>query len=157
MLELRKAVPTDINQIWAVRTSAISLGCRGHYSDDDVQRWASVAMHSGFPQVVAESMFYVVADNSRVAGFGFLDPATSELCGMFVHPEFQGKGLGKQIVAALEMDARRASLDHLWVVSTLNAEAFYASCGFESQGRSKWNHPNGFELDCIRMTKRLAE
>jgi putative acetyltransferase len=156
MLELRKAVPKDIDQIWAVRTSAISSGCRGHYSDDDVQRWASVAIHSGFPRVVAECVFYVATDGGHVAGFGFFDPATSELCGMFVQPEFQGKGMGKRIMAVLEVDAKRAGLDHLWLASTLNAEPFYASCGFESQGRNKWKHPNGFELDCVRMTKRLT-
>jgi putative acetyltransferase len=156
MLELRKAVADDIAQIWAVRTLAIKAGCRGHYSDDDVQRWANVTVNSDFPKIVAGTKFYVIADGSLIAGFGFLDPATSEVGGMFVQPQFHGQGLGRRILSALEEEAKRAELKFLWLVSTLNAEPFYASAGFKSQGRSKWNHPNGFELDCVNMSKELS-
>jgi len=156
MFALRKAIPGDVDQIWLVRTLAIKAGCLGHYSEDDVQRWANVTMHTGFPKIVAESKAYVIADGCQVAGFGFLDPATSEVGGMFVHPKFQGKGLGRRILSALEAEAMQAELKSLWLVSTLNAEPFYASSGFESQGRSKWNHPNGFELDCVKMSKELS-
>jgi len=91
MFELRKVVPDDVDQIWSVRTLAIKVGCLGHYSDDDVQRWASVTMHSGFPEVIAGTKAYVIAEGRQIAGFGFLDPTTSEVCGMFVHPQFQGR------------------------------------------------------------------
>jgi putative acetyltransferase len=156
MLELRKAVADDIEEIWAVRTLAIRGGCQRHYSDDDVQRWANVTVHSGFPRIVAETEFYVITDGARLAGFGFVDPATAELGGMFVHPKFQGQGLGRRILSALEVRAKRADLKSLWLISTLNAEPFYASAGFHSHGRSKWNHPNGFELDCVKMSKELS-
>jgi GNAT superfamily N-acetyltransferase len=97
-----------------------------------------------------------VADGRQVAGFGFFDPATAEVCGMFVHPEFHGQGLGRQILSTLESQAKLAKLNYLWLVSTLNAQPFYASAGFKSQGRSKWKHPNGFELDCVKMSKQLS-
>jgi hypothetical protein len=56
----------------------------------------------------------------------------------------------------MESQAKLAKLNYLWLVSTLNAELFYASAGFNSQGRSKWKHPNGFELDCVNMSKELT-
>ena len=155
MLELRKATADDINQLWNVRTLAIKSGCREHYSDEDVQRWANVPIYSGFPTIVAETKFYVIADSFRVAGFGYLDPTTSEVGGMFVHPDFHRQGLGRRILSALDMEASRAELKFLWLTSTLNAEPFYVSAGFKSQGRGKWNHPNGFEMECVNMRKDL--
>ena len=155
MLELRKATVDDVDQIWSVRTLAIKIGCLGHYFDDDVQQWANLTIHSGFSKVIAEAKAYVIANDQQVAGFGFLDPATSEICGIFVHPEFQGRGLGRQILSALEAEAKQVELKSLWLAATLNAEPFYISAGFNSQGRSKWNHPNGFQLDCAKMSKDL--
>jgi GNAT superfamily N-acetyltransferase len=110
VFELRTASAADIAEIWAVRTAAIKAGCRGYYADDDVHRWADVAVPSAFPQVLAETNFYVIGNGGRIVGFGFLDPALAEIGGMFVHPDFHGQGLGRRILTALEGEATRARL-----------------------------------------------
>ena len=155
MFALRKAVLDDIPQIWEVRGQAIKVGCRKHYSEEDIQRWASVPLYPEFPTVVEQTDFYVIADTRRIAAFGFLDQRKSEIGAMFVHPEFQALGFGRRILSTLEGIARQSALSSLSLIATLNAERFYSAAGFRSQARTKWKHPNGFELDCVPMNKEL--
>jgi GNAT superfamily N-acetyltransferase len=155
MFGLRTAAVGDIPAIWEVRARAIRGACRAHYSDDDVERWAAVGIPADFAEVVAQTEFLVMADATTIAAFGFLDVSKSEIGAMFVQPDFQGAGFGRRILSTLESIARQAQLPALSLVASLNAERFYAAAGFKSQGRAKWQHPAGFELECVNMTKPL--
>jgi putative acetyltransferase len=156
MFALRRASSADIPMLWQVRTQAIRFGCRDFYSADDVERWASVPMPAQFPAIVSDTEFFILSDAVQIAAFGFLDVSKSEIGGLFVHADFQGLGLGRRLLETLEIIGKQSALPSLSLIATLNAELFYAASGFHSQGRSKWQHPNGFELDCVRMTKQLA-
>lgn len=100
--------------------------------------------------------FYVIADAERIAAFGNLDLSKSEIGAMFVHPDFQGSGLGRRILSTLEEIAVKPGLSSLSLVATLNAEPFYAAAGFLPRECTKWKHPLGFELDCVPMYKTWA-
>ena len=155
MFALRRAAGDDIPQIWEVRSQAIRIGCREHYSEEDIRRWASVPLFAEFAAVVEQTEFYVFADTKRIAAFGSLDLSKSEISAMFVHPEFQSLGLGRRLLSTLEDIARQSTLSALSLIATLNAERFYSAAGFLSEGRIKWKHPAGFELDCVPMHKTL--
>jgi GNAT superfamily N-acetyltransferase len=156
MYGLRRAAVQDIPAIWEVRRLAILVGCREFYSAEDIQRWAAVPLYAEFPKVVEQGEFYVIADADRIAAFGSLDLAKAEIGAMFVHPDFQGLGLGRRLLTTLEDVAAKSALPSISLIATLNAEPFYAAAGFESQERIKWKHPVGFELDCVPMHKMLA-
>lgn len=145
----------DILDIWEVRRRAIEVGCRGYYSDEDIQRWAAVPLYEGFSAVVEQTEFYVIAEANRIAAFGSLDLLKAEIGAMFVHPDFQGLGLGRRLLSTLEDVGAKSALPSISLVATLNAERFYAAAGFESQERTKWQHPAGFELDCVPMRKKM--
>ena len=100
--------------------------------------------------------FYVIADAERIVAFGNLDLSKSEIGAMFVHPDFQGLGLGRRILSTLEEIAVKSALSSLSLIATLTAEPFYAAAGFLPQERTKWKHPLGFELDCVPMYKKWA-
>ncbi|HEY0748134.1 MAG TPA: GNAT family N-acetyltransferase [Steroidobacteraceae bacterium] len=155
MYGLRRAAVRDIQAIWEVRRLAIEVGCREYYSDDDIQRWATLPLYEGFPAVVEQTEFYVMAEASRIAAFGSLDLLKAEIGAMFVHPDFQGLGLGRRLLATLEDVGVKSALPSISLVATLNAERFYAAAGFKSQDRIKWKHPAGFELDCVPMRKNM--
>ncbi len=106
--------------------------------------------------MVEQTEFFVIADAEWIAAFGNLDLAKSEIGAMFVHPDFQGLGLGGRILSTLEEIAVKSALSSLSLVATLNAERFYAAAGFLSQKRIKWKHPLGFELDGVPMHKKWA-
>ncbi len=156
MFELRRAVADDSSRIWEVRCQAIQVGCRGYYSEEDIRRWAFAPLYAEFPAMVEQTEFFVIADAEWIAAFGNLDLAKSEIGAMFVHPDFQGLGLGGRILSTLEEIAVKSALSSLSLVATLNAERFYAAAGFLSQKRIKWKHPLGFELDGVPMHKKWA-
>lgn len=49
---------------------------------------------------------------------------------MAVHPDFQGKGLGKLIVEKLESEAKQIGLNQLELQARENAVEFYKFCGY---------------------------
>ena len=76
----------------------------------------------------------------RQVGFARLitDQATfAYVCDVFILPEFQGRGLGKQLMAAIEeyllpLGCRR------WGLVTKDAHTLYEQFGFEVESNGRW-------------------
>lgn len=49
---------------------------------------------------------------------------------VFVDPEYQGSGVGKQMMEVIENEAIAQGLERLRVPSSVTAEGFYAGLGF---------------------------
>ena len=59
-------------------------------------------------------------------------------------------------MAYIESLAIQHGLRKLTLDSTLNAAAFYRSCGFVGDSIGVYNSPRGIALDCIPMEKELS-
>ncbi|WP_399088126.1 GNAT family N-acetyltransferase [Streptomyces sp. BBFR2] len=70
----------------------------------------------------------------RVLGFYALLLEPPELDLLFVADEAQGRGIGRQLIAHLRQEARRAGLARVRVVSHPPAEGFYRSVGARPVG-----------------------
>ena len=88
-----------------------------------------------FIERAKDSHFYVLCDGGRIIGCGGITgyrggTTESFVFSVFVHPDYQGHGLGKMIMAALESDAffRRASRTEL--SSSITAAGFYEKLGY---------------------------
>lgn len=57
-----------------------------------------------------------------------------QLRGMAVETDLQGQGIGTQLVARVEDEARRAGIEILWFNARRIALGFYARLGFEPWG-----------------------
>jgi predicted GNAT family N-acyltransferase len=81
---------------------------------------------------------HVVAfDDGRCVGTGRivrLDARTAQVGRMAVSADQRGRGVGAQVLEALERMARLRGLSELLVHSQLAAEAFYANRGFVREG-----------------------
>jgi len=82
--------------------------------------------------VFNNSMFkYFVYDNEKLIGVGraLADGVDcSYICDVAIHPEYQGHGLGKEIMQKLVKDSKGHSKIILYAVP--NKEPFYAKFGF---------------------------
>ncbi len=50
---------------------------------------------------------------------------------LFVDPAYQGQGFGKLLVARMEAEARNKAMSEIMIHSSLTAQGFYASLGYE--------------------------
>lgn len=75
---------------------------------------------------------FVAQVGEVIVGTGALHADAIE--GFFVSPAWQGRGVGEQILAAIEGAARRGALGHLRLDSSVTAVGFYTRHGFELVG-----------------------
>ncbi len=152
---IRKATKFDASAAWAIRTQAILISCSSHYSKETVSSWSSAPMPEGFADVLIQHNALVFEARKQLLGFGFVDIQQSSLEALFVTPDCAGKGYGKRIANELLSIARLAGVKRLTLSSSLNAVKFYQSLGFSVDEETLWQHPSGFDLACVSMTKQL--
>ncbi len=92
--------------------------------------------------------------DGRVVGLAALVLEGSELRACYVLPEAARKGVGTALVRAIERLALAHHLDHLELLSSINAEPFYAALGYRSEGCTEHNM-RGQPMAAVKMSKRL--
>lgn len=157
-MEIIKASREDALCCYELRREAILYGCRGHYADEDLEKWVSGDMPEWFKEVVEHHFYLIRLDNEYVAT-GFLDEENSLLEAIFVKPAVMGKGVGRAMVRHLEGIAISKGFTELGLEATLNAAPFYRSCGYggaEREQASVYHSPKGVSLASVTMSKSLS-
>lgn len=73
---------------------------------------------------------YFVADDASRVIVGIIGLQNNQVRTFFVDPDFQGKGIGRQLYMFLEEEARRRGVTELVVEGSPIAEPIYARFGF---------------------------
>lgn len=79
--------------------------------------------------------FYVVCTKNHIVGCGAIGPYwgkedESSLFNIFVLPEYQGKGIGRRIIEALENDEYFLRAKRIEIASSITACEFYKKMGY---------------------------
>lgn len=130
----------------------------GHYPPEIVFAWAvppTDANIQAFADNVDGEIRVLAELDGRPVGWGALVAAGCELRACYVVPDVARQGVGTALVTAIERLAKAMGLDRLALLASVNAEPFYASLGYESQGRTEHVLPTGHAMAAVRMTKRL--
>ena len=98
--------------------------------------------------------FYVAEDEGRIVGCGAIGPFwgkedESGLFTIFVHPEYQGKGVGRAIIETLEKDEYFLSAKRIEIPASITGVPFYLKMGYHFKNGIK--EPDDEHL--IRMEK----
>ena len=101
-----------------------------------------------------------VGDEPHVLGYASLrqDGERAELARLYLHPRFQGQGLGRRLLRAAEAQARAGGAASLWLdcwSGNSNALAFYAACGYRDEGPAEYRF-GGRAYANHRLVRRLA-
>lgn len=108
----------------------------GVYYDDDFPRIQEIYLACGGDFLVGEAGRKVVA----MGGLKPVDSASAELCRLRVHPDYQRRGFGSAMLAALEERAAELGFERLRGDTTLNqgaALALYERHGWREIGRER--------------------
>ncbi|WP_373963835.1 GNAT family N-acetyltransferase [Kosakonia sacchari] len=152
-MAIRRAQPEEAEVIWHIRNQAIRHGCKGVYEDKVITAWTPDKMPESQRLMIANNPFYVATTaNDQPVATGFLDLANASVEAIFTLPEWEGKGLATQIIAAIKQEAAQRGLRRITLASTPNACGFYQKQGFVIVRESIY--PSALaraELRCIEM------
>lgn len=98
---------------------------------------------------------YWVAESNVPCGFVCMqvDPEgnSGKVAALFIHPDWQRRGVGRMLWTALEMSAREKGLTTLHLNADPDAETFYRSLGFSTVGRVLSSSISGRTLPHMRI------
>jgi GNAT superfamily N-acetyltransferase len=138
---VRVATPADEQPISILLDASYSVLMRPYY-DPSTLDCALPAITTASPRLLASGTYYVAnaADDTTVGcggwtrerpGSGEVEPELAHVRHFATHPTWTGLGVGRSIYAVCEREARNAGAKRFECYSSLNAEGFYASLGFE--------------------------
>lgn len=123
---LRLAIASDIPEIQRIRHSVrenrlVSTVIR----DRDVQE-----------AIESRGRGWVVELSGELVAFAIADAQSGNIWALFVHPDHQGKGFGRQLHDAMLDWLWSQDLDHLWLTTEprTRAQRFYESAGWQLVG-----------------------
>ena len=100
--------------------------------------------------------FYVVWDKTSIVGCGAIGPYwgkedESSLFTIFVLPEYQGKGIGRQIIQTLEKDEFFLRAKRIEIPASITAVEFYRKMGYDyKNGNNKIDEEHLYRLEKFR-------
>ena len=87
--------------------------------------------------IFENAAFWVWEEDGAVQGFAVADPRDGTIFGLFVHPDYEGRGLAQALLPLACEDLRAAgfSAATLTTGAGTRAERFYRTNGWEETGR----------------------
>ena len=107
------------------------------YSRDIVEMVVADSAPERMQAMIRDGDFFIAEENGEIVGVAGLIEGTLRRC--FVLPALQGKGIGRELLVAIERMAHRNHLPVLRVNSSLTATGFYERLGFTSEGEDSHN------------------
>lgn len=170
LVNIRRAVETDVDEIYRIHTTAIQSTCSSHYGPEEIHAWASRQDPNRYLPFIRRGEIVVATDkDGTVLGFGHSVPDTIlqqernrqdsnsavQIKGLFVDPQHNRKGVGVRLVSHLAKSATEQGATRLTVLSTLNAVDFYRKCGFDPFEIVKHDVSYQVHLQSRKMIKNL--
>lgn len=130
-MTIRRYLPGEEEAIWQVYFRATHESNARDYHPDLLNRWApaDMDMREWASRLRAKNPFVALLDN-QIVGMAELDD-TGFIDYFYVHPDFQGQGVGSTLLTTIESEARAMNLDALVADVSITAKDFFESRGFE--------------------------
>jgi L-amino acid N-acyltransferase YncA len=125
---IRKATPEDAEVACAVLVRSIKEICAPYYENDEeiLNHWLENKTAANVRRwIECDRAYCVVAVNAQGQVLGFSSISGAEIMLNYVLPEALHHGIGKKMLQALEAQAIASGVDHIRVMSSITAKAFY--------------------------------
>ncbi len=100
------------------------------YTKEQVDAWSPANMNTEAWISSLKSKFtYVAEEGEHIIGFGELED-NGHIDRFYCHKDFQGKGVGTKILAAIELKARSLGIKKLVTEASITAKPFFISKKF---------------------------
>lgn len=127
------------------------------YSEAEVEDWASCGNNLSRMEEMTRTHYFIVATHqpSQIVGFSSIT-RQGYLHSMFVHKDFQGKGIATALLNGIERHATATGITHITSEVSLTARPFFEKRGYTVKNEQK-RKANRLYLTNFRMEKTLGE
>jgi N-acetylglutamate synthase-like GNAT family acetyltransferase len=127
--QIRRATSLDAEAISEVTINALRKSSAQDYPPEVIARLEHNFSTQAIHRLMMQRKVFVAVVDEQVVATASLDGAVVR--SVFVEPGYQGKGIGKQLMVVIHAAAIDASLELLHVPSSITAETFYVSMGYQ--------------------------
>ncbi|MEH1998326.1 MAG: GNAT family N-acetyltransferase [Nostoc sp.] len=156
-ISLRPAHQTDAWVLSAIHIAAIKALPATLYTQKELLAWRNYRNKpdgSNILKSMKVETFWVASEGDFVIGFASF--IVDELIGLYVHPKYQGKGIGRVLVQHFCDQATEQGIDKVITTASLYAEGFYLRLGFTAIQRTPHYLRSGVVVPVTQMSKTLA-
>jgi GNAT superfamily N-acetyltransferase len=159
-IAVRPATDADLDTIAAIQGAAILMLGAGVYARDQLEAWARVGIETRHG-LLGQGSFFVAQIQREIVGVGGWsadsgDRSAAWIRYVFVRPDAVRRGIGRQVMEAVEGSARAAGrcVFHVW--SSLNAVGFYEALGYRRRRGVRVPLGRGLDMSGMHMVKEAA-
>ena len=155
-MQIRRFVPEDAAAVSALIIETMRVSNVGDYSREEMEALILRQRPEDVLQKAGWTHFYVAEEGGAIVGCGAIGPwrgseAESGLFSIFVLPEWQGRGVGRRVVEALERDEFALRARRIEIPASITGLGFYRKLGYDyKDGRAELD-----EERLYRLEKRL--
>lgn len=152
----------DAEALCALQRAAIAAVPDTVYTAAERASWAEGLEPAGYAASVAagEAIAVAVSPDGRLLGFcghRLGAEGVGEICGLYVEPSEQGRGIGQALLASAEATLAERGAGVLRVTSSLSAERFYRARGYRPTGEARHRTRGGLAIAVCHLEKPAAD
>ena len=153
-MEIRRYQRGEESAVWKVYYAATRESNARDYHAELIERWAPHDQDIGqWTDRLAHKNPFVAVVNGEIVGMAEIE-ADGFIDYFYVHPKHQGRGIGKALLAALEIEAAKSGVRLIFADVSVTAKSFFLARGFRIT-EAKSNIILGHPAPNFRMQKRL--
>lgn len=148
-MKIRRFAENDAEKVSTMIIRTLKTTNSKDYSEEAIKTLEKQLQPSHILERAGWTHFYVVEENDTIIGCGAIGPywgseTESSLFTIFVLPEYQGKGVGRKIIEALEQDEYFLKAKRVEIPASITAVNFYRKMGYEY--KNGIDHPDEEQL-----------
>lgn len=156
MIMIRRFQETDAAEVSALIARTMHTSNSKDYTPRKIEEDIARLTPEYLIQRAGWTHFYVICEGEKIVGCGAIGPywdKIDESClfTIFVLPEYQGKGYGRQIIETLEQDEFFLRAKRIEIPASITACEFYRSFGYDfKDGIAEINEEGHYQLEKFR-------
>ena len=155
-LHIRTATKQDLINLHQVFEISVRQTCNQHYTEGQINAWVTKADRNRWQELFNSDLVFMLAednDTHQIAGFTSIN-ADGYLHSMFVHPDYQRKGVALQLLGHAEQFAIQNHASGIHVEVSITARPLFEKAGYAIV-KSQTVVVNGTEMTNFIMQKQL--
>lgn len=153
---IRRLKDEDAQAVSELIIRTIRISNVGDYTAESMEELVKTQTPEYVLERASWTHFYVAEEAGRIIGCGAIGPYwgkqdESSLFSIFVLPEHQGKGIGRQIVGTLEQDEFALRAKRIEIPASITGLPFYRKLGYDfKDGKEETDEEQLYRLEKFR-------